>query len=131
MPRKQSRSFTDVELEFMQIIWERGEVTPDEINTALKGKNRNISPGSIRNVLSIMMAKKYITRRKDNKAYRYSAIIDKHSAQKGMVNTLLTDVFNGSESLVVATLLERDSLDTDELCKIKKLIQEHEERNGQ
>lgn len=131
MPRKQSRSFTDVELEFMQIIWEHGEVTPDEISTALKKNNRNISPGSIRNVLSIMMAKKYITRQKDSKAYRYSARIDKHSARKGMINTLLTDVFNGSESLVVATLLERDSIDNNELNKIKQLIKEHEERSGQ
>ena len=35
MARRKSRSFTEVELEFMRILWERGELSPDAIKDEL------------------------------------------------------------------------------------------------
>ncbi len=50
MAQKRSKTFTKVELELMQIIWEKGEATPDNIRNALPEKRRAISIGSIRNM---------------------------------------------------------------------------------
>ena len=128
MPRRKTRSFTDVELEFMQIIWKFGEANPDDIDRALREKGRRISVGSIRNVLSIMMEKGYLTRRKEGKSFYYSARIQKDQARLSQIETILSGLFEGSESLVVAALLDRSEIGRDELEKIKHLISDRERR---
>jgi len=122
MARYKSRSFTDVELEFMHIIWKLEEATPDSVEKALLKNGRSISSGSIRNVLAIMMQKGYITRRKKGKAFLYRAKVHKDQARKTMIQDLLIRAFDGSESLVVATLLENRDISEDELDAIKRLI---------
>jgi BlaI family transcriptional regulator, penicillinase repressor len=126
MSGKKSRIFTDVELEFMRIIWELGEPTPDEIAEALKSKGRLISVGSIRNVLSIMIKKGYLTRKKEGKAFRYKGKVNKDQVRKNIIADLLVHAFNGSESLVVAALLENREMSKEEREKIRKLLENHE-----
>ena len=82
MPRQKSSTFTDVELEFMQIIWALNEATPEDINRELLKKGRSISVGSIRNVLAIMINKGYITRRKNGRAFLYTARIKREQARR-------------------------------------------------
>jgi len=128
MARKRTKSFTDVELEFMQVIWEAGEAAPDDIDRALRANGRSISIGSIRNVLAIMQDKGYITRRKEGKAFLYRAAIEKERARTNLIGDILSSLFDGSESLVVAALLDRNGVGRDELEKMKRLIREHERR---
>ncbi len=123
MPRQKSRTFTDVELEFMHIIWELGEPAPDDIADALLRKGRSISIGSIRNVLAIMMEKGYLARRKEGKAYRYRANVRREQAGKAVLADLLPTLFAGSESLVVAALLENRALNPAEREKIRRLLE--------
>jgi BlaI family transcriptional regulator, penicillinase repressor len=122
MPRKKSRTYTEVELEFMHIVWELGEPTPDDIEASLRAGGRSISIGSIRNVLAIMMEKGYLTRRKEGKAFRYRAQAQREQAGKVALAELVSTLFGGSESLVVAALLDNRSLSTDERERIRLLI---------
>lgn len=122
MSRQKSRGFTQVELEFMHVIWKLGEATPDDLGTALSKQGRHISVGSIRNMLGIMIQKGYIIRRKKGKAFYYRAKIHKDQARKTMIQDLLVDAFDGSESLVVAALLDRSDIREEELEEIKRII---------
>ena len=125
MPRKKSRTLTDVELEFMEIIWTLGEATPDNVSTALIEKGRSVSIGSIRNVLSIMIRKGYLTRSKKGKAFFYSAKIPKNQARRAIIQDILVTAFEGSESQVVAALLDSSKSKKKELKKIRRLLKEH------
>ncbi len=129
MPRQKSRLFTDVELEFMKIIWEMDEASPYDINKALLEKDRSISIGSIRNVLSIMMQKGYLTRRKQGKAFLYKAKVHKDKARRNMLKDLLANVFEGSELLLVAALFDNRKLKEDELKEMRRLIDELKQDN--
>ena len=122
MSRQKSRTFTDVELEFMQIIWALSEATPEDINRELLKKGRSISIGSIRNVLAIMINKRYITRRKNGRAFLYTAKIHKEQAGRSKILDLIVNFFDGSESLAVSALLNTRGVSKEELEKIRKLI---------
>ena len=124
MARRKTRSFTEVELEFMRILWERGDSSPDDIADVLAARGRTLSGGSIRNVLAIMGEKGYVVRRKEGKAFFYRAKIREEEARTGMVNDLLDTIFSGSESLLVASLLERHDIRPEELETIARLIEE-------
>jgi predicted transcriptional regulator len=128
MARRKNRTFTEVELEFMRILWERGEAAPEDIADSLAAQGRSLSGGSIRNVLAIMQEKGYITRRKESRAFLYRAKVREEEARRGMVSDLLEHVFEGSESSLVSSLLDRRDLRPEELEKIERLIAERKRR---
>ncbi len=128
MPRRKSSTFTEVELEFMHIIWEKGEVSTDDMLNTLKKRGRNLSDGSIRKILSILQTKGHVVRRRFGRSYIYRAKVERDMAQRSMVQDLLKRAFHGSISLMVAALFDRETIDDEELNEVKKLIKEHEQR---
>ena len=128
MARRKNRTFTEVELEFMRILWVKGEAAPEDIRDFLLANGRSLSGGSIRTVLAIMQEKGYVTRRKEGKAFLYRAKIREEQAREGMARNLLENAFAGSESLLVASLLERRDIRPEELEKIELLIADRRRR---
>jgi BlaI family transcriptional regulator, penicillinase repressor len=128
MARRTSQSFTEVELEFMRILWENGDSSPEAIRDALSRRGRSLSGGSIRNMLAIMMEKGYVSRRKEGKAYFYKVKIREDEARVRMVGDLVKTFFSGSESLLVASLLDTRDIRPDEMEEIEALIADHKRR---
>ena len=129
MARRKSRTFTEVELEFMQILWSVGEATPEDIQNALAETGRTLTGGSIRNILAILVEKGYITRRKKGKTHLYKPRVHEEQAKKSFVQDLLARVFDGSESLMVAALLKNREIDKKEIDEIERLINERKKEN--
>ena len=125
-----SRTLTESELDFMKVLWETGEATPDEILKTLETQGRPLTGGTVRNILSVMTEKDYITRRKHGKTYLYRALLDEESALKNMARNLLKTAFNGSESLMVTALLKHNDVRFEELNEIELLISEQKRRGG-
>jgi BlaI family transcriptional regulator, penicillinase repressor len=129
--RRKSPILTEVELEFMQIIWEAGEVTSDDIQTLLRRRGRDLAGGSVRKVVSILEAKGYVARRPQGRAFLYRAKVPQDSANNRMVLHLLKQAFGGSARLMVAALLDSRAVSTGEMKKIKALIAQHEKEDLQ
>ena len=127
MPRRKSRTLTEVELEFMQIVWELGEVTTEDVLEQLRRQGRDLSDGSVRKILSILVTKGYVSRRPDGRAFRYRAEVPKGRANRNMLLDLANRAFGGSPALMVAALLDIPKLSNKDLKKIKQLIAEREQ----
>jgi len=126
MPRRKSRTLTEVELEFMQIVWEAGEVTTEDVLERLGRRERHLSDGSVRKILSILMTKGYLLRRPEGRGSRYRAGVPKGRASRNMLLDLVHRAFGGSPALMVASLLDSPQVSRDDLEKIKGLISERE-----
>ena len=125
MARRRTRTFTEVELEFMQVLWEAGEATPEDIQEALAGIGHPLTGGSIRNVLAILAEKGYVSRRKKGKTFLYKADVQEEHAKKSVVQDILSRVFGGSESMMVAALLKNRDINRKEIEEIERLIADH------
>ena len=123
MGLRKTRMFREGELDFMKVLWALGEATPEEIQNALKGVGRKLTGGSIRNVLVVMIEKGYVTRRKKGKGYLYKAKVAEEHAKKFMLQNLLEKAFGGSESHMIATLLQNREVRKEEIDEIKRLIE--------
>ncbi len=119
-----------VELEFMHVIWTAQEVGTDDVQRALRKKGRDLSDGSIRKVLSILLGKGYVSRRREGRGFIYKATVPKGSAHGCLVADLLGRAFGGSAALMVASLLDTDAVSDEELDEIKRLIAERESQTG-
>lgn len=130
MARRKSRTLTEVELEFMQVIWNAAEVTTESVLEALGSQGRNLSDGSVRKMLSILQRKGYLSRRRLGRAFLYKAIVNEREATKKMVTDLLKRAFDGKAALMVATLLENRALCQKEIDEIKRLIASREKEEA-
>lgn len=128
MARRKSSTFTEVELEFMQIVWEHGEVSTEDMQSTLKERGRDLSDGSIRKVLSILIIKGHLERRRAGRSFYYRATVNRNQAQNTMVQDLLKRAFGGSVSLMVAALFNGESVDEDDITEVKKLIDQYEKQ---
>ncbi len=126
MAGRKSSTFTEVELEFMQIIWEHGEVSTEDVLNALRKCDRKLSDGSVRKIFSILMNKGHITRRRDGRGFLYRAKVHQNQANKRMISDLLSRAFSNSASLLVAALLDSSKVSDEEIEEIKQLIAERE-----
>jgi len=122
--RPKSPTYTESELQFMKVLWEKGEATPDEIIEALADAGRDLTYGTVRNLLVLMIEKGYVARRKQGKVYLYRAVVGREEARKTMLLDMLSRVFDGSESSMVATLLSAGTVSEDKLDEIHRLLDE-------
>jgi predicted transcriptional regulator len=130
MARRPSRTLTEVELEFMQLLWDRGELASEDIETAYAERGSPLTGGSVRKVLGILMRKGYVTRRKEGKKHMYEALVPREQASTGAVRDILNRVFGGSASLLVAALLDSREVQEKDLKEIERLITERRKEKG-
>ena len=126
MARRKSRTLTEVELEFMQIVWSKGEVTTEEVLGALGEDGRHLADGSVRKVLSILIEKGYVSRRRRGRGFLYKAVVPADRANRNMVADLMGRAFGGSASLMVASLLDTRGVRKRDIQAIKRMIAERE-----
>jgi len=122
MARRTTNTLTEVELEFMHILWATKEASPEDMQKALLQNNRSLTGGSIRKMLLILMNKSYVSRRKEGKKYLYRAAVGNAAAKRSMVGDLLDRAFGGSAALMVAALLDRGNVPAEDLDHIERLI---------
>ena len=128
MARRKATTLTEVELEFMQVVWEKGEVTTADVQEALRRQARNLSDGSVRKVLSILIRKGHLTRRRQGRAFVYKAAVPQGPAKRKMVQDFVKRAFQGSSASMLATVLEGDEMNETELEQIKRLTADYEKK---
>ena len=129
MARRKAKTLTEVELEFMRVIWAAPEdVTSEDVQKTLAREGRDLTDGSIRKVLSILVEKGYVSRRRDGRFFYYRADVPKDQAHRSLVADLLRRAFDGSAALMVATLLDSRGVGRKDVEKIKKLIAQRERK---
>ena len=130
MARRTSRTLTEVELEFMQILWAKGDCTPEDIQRELQKSGRTLTGGSIRKILLILLRKGYVTRKKVSKTHAYSAKVVQEQANKSIIRDILDRAFSGSTSLMIAALLDSRTITDEDMKKIENLIKERKKEAG-
>ena len=130
MARRKSRTLTEVELEFMQIIWAGEEVSRPEISATLKEQGRNLPDGAIRTMLGILCDKGYATRRPFGRTFLYKARVDEATATRSMVTDILTRAFRGSTSSMLAAVAESSTARRGDIKKLRGLIDDIRQGEG-
>lgn len=126
MARKASNTLNPVELEFMQVLWSRGEATSLQVRDDLKEQGRELTGGSVRKVLGILHEKGYLTRRKEGRTFIYMPAMARDEANRNLLRDLLRRAFDGSAAHMVAALLDSRDVDQQQIEEIKKILAERE-----
>jgi predicted transcriptional regulator len=121
MARPASQHPTDGELEILRVLWERDSATLGEICESLR-RERQVATTTVATMLSVMIDKGLVRRKKAARGHQWSAAVTHDSAAKSLVGKLVDGVFDGSASRLVSHLVEGGKLSQDELAELRQLI---------
>ena len=113
---------SDLELQILSVLWERGPSTAREVLEALPdGKQRAYT--TVLTVMQIMRKKKLLgISDRRGLAHVYRPLASKRKVLGPMMRGLVKRVFGGSPSAVVQQLLHVSTLSKDELDEIVRLV---------
>lgn len=117
MARSSSDSLTERESQIMDVVWKLGEATAEQVREALPGAPHD---STVRTLLRVLEAKKYLTHEAKGKAYVYRAIVGRRKAQALAVTSVLSRFFAGSAEDLVMRLIEDDVLSPEQLDVIRR-----------
>ncbi|HWQ32402.1 MAG TPA: BlaI/MecI/CopY family transcriptional regulator [Blastocatellia bacterium] len=121
MARRKSQTLTEVELELMEVLWEKGRATVSEIVAALP--EERLAYSSVLTMMRILEQKGYVEHEKESRAYVYRPLIDRRQAVQSVISYLLKRFFQGSPELLVVNLLEHEDVGRAEINRLRKLIE--------
>lgn len=122
MARRKSPTLTEVELELMDVLWDKGPATVAEIVEALP--QARLAYSSVLTMMRILEQKGYVAHEKEGRAFVYRPLVDRQQAQKTVIGYLLKRFFNNSPELLVVNLLDHEEVGPKEVKRLKRMIED-------
>lgn len=124
MRKKVDRSLlTEVELEFMTVVWDLGTGSVRDILAELN-KVQERAYTSVATVLKIMEQKGFLRSERVDRSLVYSPSIPKADYQRTTLKDLSSKLFNGAPTALVARLVDDEDVTDDMLEEMRALLNE-------
>lgn len=115
------RDLSPAQQEIMEIVWERGEVTANEVRRVL-AQTRAVARNTVRTLLERMEDKGWLAHRTEGRTFLYAAARPRHDTIGQKVREIVETVCGGSPETLVSALLNYRGLRPDELKRIRQLL---------
>ena len=127
MPRQKSDQMTPLELEIMQILWDKGPASVQSVQKELK---RELAYTTVQTMLTVLHRKKRVKRVLKDKAYIYRAAVSRNKFTGQALREFVDRVFGGSAEGLVVSLLQEKHLTPERLKALHELL-DNEEANDE
>ncbi len=127
MPRQKSEQMTPLELEIMQVLWDKG---PVNVQTVQKELKRELAYTTVQTMLTVLHRKKRVKRVLKDKAYVYRAAVSRNKFTGQALREFVDRVFGGSAEGLVVSLLQEKHLTPEKLKSLHELVDKAEAREG-
>lgn len=119
MARPKSKTLTEREAQIMEVLWQQGQATADDVRSALPGRPHD---SSVRTLLRVLESKGHVRHDAQGKTYVYYPVIVRDHAQRNAVKHLLERFFGGSAESLVLGLLENEQMTAEELSELLRSV---------
>ena len=130
MPRSTSPILTEAEIRLMDVLWQRGPSTVQEVLEALPD-SLNLAYNSVLTTIRVLEKKGYVrhAKEKDGRAHVYRAVVERATASQSEIELVVSRFFGDSHERLVLTILETRGIGLDELKRLRKLLEEGGEQS--
>ena len=120
MGRKAAVTFTDAELQLMEILWRTKRATVADVLEALPSPTPSYN--SVQTRLNILTEKHYAKRRQLGRAFVYQPLVQREKAVSLAVRHLVSRFFNKG-SLLALRLISEEPMSPEELDQLERAIE--------
>jgi BlaI family penicillinase repressor len=125
--RKRIPKIAESEWRVMQVLWENGPQTANDVVEALSGKVKWKSR-TIKTLISRLVKKGAVKVTEEGYRYRYSAAVDETSCIHSETKSFVRRVYQGTMKPALAAFLEDADLSMEEIDDLQKIL--HQKRKG-
>ena len=125
MARKASNHPTEVELEILNVLWNRGPSTVSQIHEVLR-QYRETGLSTTLKMVQVMTEKGLLIKDDSQRPQIFRPAMSQTRAQAGLVDDLMQRAFGGAVDRLVMAALESKTVSRKDIEQIKKLIGEFE-----
>ena len=140
MPPRKSETLTEAELRLMDVLWQKGSATVQQVLDALPEKPA-LAYNSVLTTIRVLENKGYLEHVKDGRAHIYKPILEREEATRSEIRHLVSRFFKNSHELLVLNILEDLSsenmgsdakgLEAVELKRLRELLRSTEDTRQQ
>lgn len=120
-------TLTDREAEFMDVLWEHGPSTVNEVREHLKDEPAYTT---VLTILRNLEGKGYVGPSKDGRAHRYTPLVARDAARRSALSDLSTKLFKGSAELLMTHLVADQKLSDAEIKRIRQLLNQRKKKES-
>lgn len=141
MPPRKSETLTEAELRLMDVLWQKGSATVQQVLDALPERPA-LAYNSVLTTIRVLENKGYLEHVKDGRAHIYKPVLEREEATRSEIRHLVGRFFKNSHELLVLNILEdlssenwgsenqgseKRGLEAKELKRLRQLLQSREE----
>ena len=127
MPPRPSTTLTEAELRIMEVLWNQGAGTVQQVLDWMPAKP-TLAYNSVLTTIRILERKGYVEHVKDGRAHVYKPILERKDASRSEIRHLISRFFRDSQDELVLNILEDRGLDSGELEQLKRILQRSESK---
>lgn len=117
MGRTRSDTLTPREAQIMEVLWQEGPVTAEQVREALPIA---LHDSTIRTMLRVLESKGYVRHRVRKRAFVFRAAVPRVQAERTALRSMLKRFFGGSAEALVVRLLEDEHLTPEQIEQLKQ-----------
>jgi BlaI family penicillinase repressor len=121
-------SLGKIQMRIMKVLWERERLNAKEITDALNAIEP-IAHSTVQTLLRKLEDKKAIAHDTEDRTFIYYALVKENEVTKNVTRNLIDQVFDGSVSGLVSYLLKHETIDRNEMDRLRQMIDEKEKNN--
>jgi predicted transcriptional regulator len=122
VPRRKSETLTEAELRLMDVLWQKGSATVQQVLDALTQKPA-LAYNSVLTTIRVLENKGYVEHMKEGRAHIYRPMVERKQATRSEIRHLVNRFFGNSHELLVLNILEDRGLEAKELKRLRQLLQ--------
>ncbi len=118
---RQIPRIADSEWRVMQVLWEKGPQTANDVVDALSGEVK-WKPRTIKTLISRLVKKGAVKVTEEGYRYRYSAAVDESACVHSETKSFVRRVYQGAMKPALAAFLEDADLSPEEIDDLQKIL---------
>lgn len=119
--------FGRMQLRIMQVLWDRGRANARQITDVLN-ESEAVAHSTVQTLLRQLEDKGAVGHEAEGRTFVFFPKLKQDRVQRTAVRNLVERVFAGDVGGLVAHLLNHEKMSTDELSKLRRLIDEQRKR---
>ncbi len=120
--RRRKTQLSDLQLAVMRVLWLRGEATTSEVVSDL-AEARGLAHTTVATLLTRLAKQGVVAQRREGRTTMHRALVSEAEVQRSMVAGLVSALFAGNPSALVAHLVREEEVSPADLAEIRRRLE--------
>ena len=126
--RPKTQQLSPLENKVMNVVWQRGTATADDVRNELSTKDHPLKDSTIRTILRRLETKGYVTHTVDGRTYVYRPKIESQNVATQAVRGIIERFCDGSVEDLLVGMVKDELVSADKLKELAQRIARAEQQ---